>query len=174
MKKVKTLVSTLLIGSMLFSLAGCAKVKAYDKKEIKNILKDEVGIKKDDIDEYEYDDVTYVSAENGNAYISVRIYDDEDDAADDFEDLYDDFSDDFDDDLFDGSHKMKLSGSNGYVVMDGEGTDNDAEQFSEDQYIYGGVYFCDNMIVTVVTYKDKDSAREDVDEVLSALGYPKP
>lgn len=174
MKKVKSFISVVLIGSMLFALAGCAKVKAYDKKEFKNILKDELGIKKDDIREYEYDDEEYLSAENGKAFISVTFYEDADDAAEAFEDIYDDFSDDFDDGLFDGSHKMKSSDTNGYIIFDGTGNDDDAERFSEDEYAYGGIFFADNMVVIVGTDKDKDSAREDVDEVLSALGFPKP
>lgn len=174
MKKIKTLVSALIIGSMLFSLAGCAKVKAYDKKEIKAILKDDLGIKKDDIGEYESGDDVVIYTESGKANIRVVIYDDEDDAADAFEDYYDDLMDDFDDDLFDGSHKGKSSDTTGYIVFDGTGNDDDANMFSEDEYAYGGIYFCDNMLVIIGTDKDKDSARDDVDEVLSAFGFPKP
>ena len=174
MKKVKSIISVALIGSMLLGFAGCAKVKAYDKKEIKAILKDDLEIKKDDIRDGESKDYEYVISEYGKAGIYCYIYEDEDDAADDFEDLYDDYSDDFDDGVFEGSHKMKLSKTNGYIVFDGEGTDDDGECFYEDEYYYGGIFFADNMIIQVATYKDKDSAREDVDAVLKEFGFPKP
>ena len=174
MKKIKTIVSGLLIGAMMMSFAGCASVKARDKKEVKDILKEKLELKKDkDYRSSGNKDYDSFSGEYGKAYFSIIIFDDEDDAADRFEDLYDDYMDDFDDDCLDGKHKDKLGKTSGYIVMDGEGAD-DGDVIMEDEYYYGGIYYADNMFITVAAEKDKDSAREDVDAFCKAFGLPKP
>ncbi|MCQ2528348.1 MAG: hypothetical protein MJ108_04430 [Saccharofermentans sp.] len=175
MKKIKTIVSGLLIGAMMMSFAGCASVKARDKKEVKDILKEKLELKKDkDFKNRSYDDYDYFYGESGKAYFSIYIYDDEDDAADVFDDLYDSYEDDLEDDVFDGKIKLKSSDTSGYVTFKGECTDDDAECFLEDEYYYGGVYYADNMVIRVSASKDKDNARDDVNAFLKAFGLPKP
>lgn len=171
---IKSLTSVVLIGSMLFSFAGCARVKAYDKKEVKSILKDKLELK-DDKDYYTYDweDVYTFSGENGNASFVVRLYEDEDDAADFFDDYLDDIQDDRDDKCFSGKIKYVTGRGSGYITFSGE-ADEDGDFFVEDEYYYGGIYYSGNMIIIVAADKDKDSAREDVREILTAFKLPRP
>ncbi len=171
---IKGFTSVLLIGSMLFSIAGCGRVKAYDKKEVKSILKDDLGLKDDkDYYTYDWDDYYVFTGSNGKSSFRIAIYEDEDDAADEFEDLLDNFQDDKDDDCFSGRSRYVSGKSSGYIVLNGE-ADDDGDFFTEDEYYYGGIYWADNMIIWVLADKDKDNAREDVRAFLKAFGLPRP
>lgn len=171
---IKRIASVAVIGSMLFSFVGCAKIKAYDKKEVKDILKNELDLKDDkDYYTYDWDDYKSFSGSNGKANFYIRIYEDADDAQDVFEDYLDDIEDDKDDKVLDGKIKISSGKTSGYITFSGEAND-DGDFFIEDEYYYGGIYWADNMIIVVCAEKDKDTAREDVTAFLRAFKLPRP
>lgn len=173
MKKIKSIVSAVLIGSMLFAMAGCAKVKEYDKGEVKDILKDDLDVNKNSIYTSDRGDYEYLTADYGRVEIAFYFFEDEDDAYDYFEELHDDYIDDIDDDVFDGDSKDKFKDDMGYIIFDGE-VDDFGDFFTYGDYYYGGCYFRGSMVAAIYTTSDKNSAIEDVDEVLEAFGFPKP
>lgn len=172
MKVLKTVVCSALVATMLFCMVGCVSVKAVKKKDFKNALEDVADF--DDDEYYEYDDydsdIDYtVFAYEGNAYYDYSIYGDEDDALDAFEDIYDDFQDMKEDKDFDGSLRMGLSGSTGYILFNGEA---DGRDYDGD--MYGGIYLKDDVVIIVYAHSDRKSDIKDINAFLSAIGLPKP
>ena len=172
MKVLKTVVCSALVATMLFCMVGCVNVKAVNKKDFKNALEDVADI--DDDEYYEYDDfdsdIDYtIYAYDSDAYYDYSIYGDEDDALDAFEDIYDEFQDMKDDKDFDGSLRMGLSGSTGYILFNGEA---DGSVFDDE--VYGGIYLKDDVVIMVYAYSDSKSDIKDINAFLSAIGLPKP
>lgn len=172
MKVLKTVVCSALVATMLFCMVGCVSVKAVKKKDFKNALEDVADI--DDDEYYEYhdynSDIDYtVFAYEGNAYYDYSIYGDKDDALDAFEDIYDDFQDMKEDKDFDGSLRMGLSGSTGYILFNGEADDRDY-----DGDMYGGIYLKDDVVIIVYAHSDRKSDIKVINAFLSAIGLPKP
>lgn len=165
MKNVKKIIAATLVGAMILPLAGCAKkierVKSRDfEAAIEEVFDD---------DEYgSYGGSTVVYADNYE--IMFMTLDDDDEARDDWEDFLDEFDDMMDDDDFDGRTRRVDRGEYGYVLLDGE---NDSRDFADgSDYLYGGIYYVEDELIVVLTTKDKDSYREDVDTILNALGFP--
>ena len=189
MKKFAKVIALLLVASLSLGMVACSNSSSSRKNKKDKKKKDKTKVTEYSCDDFEdiidelsdgdyyitdaYDDQVYIRCEYGDASITYTFYDDEDDAADSFEEYYDNFEDDFDDDIFDGKYDLKWDGNQGYVVFDGEGTD-DGTAFLEDEYYYGGVYYADGMVVVIYTSRDKNQAREDVDDVLNELKFPKP
>ncbi|MCQ2528349.1 MAG: hypothetical protein MJ108_04435 [Saccharofermentans sp.] len=181
-------VSMILIASISLGMVACSDSGSKKKDKKDREKKEKTKVEEWSIDDFEdflddytdgdyfdrdYDNCYGLLSDSGDVVINYRWYDDEDDAEDYFDVAYSGFEEDFDDDLFDGKHDMKRSGSQGYVVLAGEGED-DGSWIYEDQYFYGGVYYADHMVVTIITTRDKDKAREHVDEVLKELNFPRP
>ena len=171
MKKfVKSLVSTMLIGSMLFSFAGCSvKFDAVKAKDFKKALEDAMDIDDDDYSDYDWDDSRNIWYYHKDIRIDYYQFDDADDAYDYFEDLYDEWEDTLDDGDFDGKHKEKFKddATSGYILLNGE-SDND--DFYEGD-IYGGIYFVDDIIIIAVCRSDKQKDMDKIDALLDAIGY---
>lgn len=200
MKIFKKIISVVLVATIALALASCSgtsskktrkrdrdrdrdrdddrrhseSVTEYDADEVRRILIDELGVHRDDIRMYESEDRTIISVDYDSAYFSCYIYSDEDDAHDVFDDYYDRMTDDYEDDYFDGIHSEEFTSSNGYLVFDGEGTDEDAQMFVDEDYYYGGSYYFGSMVITIFTTADADGAREDVEEVISAFNLISP
>ncbi len=172
MKVLKTVVCSALVATMLFCMVGCVNVKAVNKKDFKNALEDVADI--DDDEYYEYDDydsdIDYtIYACDSDAYYHYSIYGDGDEALEAFEDFYDDFQDMKDDKDFDGSLRMGLSGSTGYILFNGEA---DGSVFDDE--VYGGIYLKDDVVIMVYALSDSKSDIKDINAFLSAIGLPKP
>ena len=165
MKKIKVLTSIALIGSMLLAMTGCGtKVNYIEKKEFKKLLKNELDMEEDeDFYVYNYNEYDRISAYYGDVTIRAAWYDDEDDAYDEFEDMYDEVADGIEDGDFKGDSKLDIQDTTGYIMVNGK---------MDGDYAYGGIYFCDNMIVQVSTESKRDRAIEGVNEVLDVLGLP--
>ena len=166
MKKLKQIIAVTLIGAMLLPLAGCAKkIERIRAKDFEDAL--EEVFDDDDYASYGGSVVLYES----NYYIAFRTYDDDDDARDEWEDFLDDFDDMKEDKDFDGRTRRVDHDTYGYVLLDGDCDDRD---FMERGYIYGGIFYVEDEIIIVLTTKDKDDYRDDIDTILRALGFPHP
>lgn len=173
----KKVISVALVGAMALSIAGCAKkietVKAGD-------FRDALEEVMDDDDYTDANDNIYCYGDN--FFIEFYEFGDEDDAADAWDDIYDTYEDMTDGGDFSGKRKTVTTGSFGYILLDGECEDEDfltgvsGVQFLNggENYYYGGIFYVEDQIIIVMTTKDKDGNREDIDTILNALGYPKP
>ena len=177
MKMMKKAVSIVLLGAMALSMAGCAKkIETVKKKDFKNAIEEVI------------DDTDYVDGESNvyyygdNFFVDFYQLSDEDDAADCWEDILDSYNDMVDDKKFDGSRRMVNTDTFGYILLDGECDD---KNFLTDisnvyflqsgrSYYYGGIFYVEDEIIVVMTTKDKDANRDDINTILNALGYPKP
>lgn len=185
MKNLKKIVAAVLVSVMAFSLAGCSfgKVTAVSMKDFKKAVKavgdDDVEdsyyeIDEDEIEDwyrsYEKDDIIGVAGATDYDDLGFDYYqfEDADAAADYFEDLYDDFQDVKDDDDFDGKYKCSLGKSQGFIIFDGELDDTD---FGDD-FMIGGIYWADDMIITCYCTSDKKKDVEKYNAFIDALGYP--
>ena len=175
--KMKKIISVALLGAMTLSVAGCAlKIETVKKGDFKDAI-EEV------IDEGDYAETSNnIYYYGDNFFIDYYELDDEDDAADAWEDIYDVYEDMIDHSDFEGKRKTVSTSSYGYILLDGECDDDDflrdvsGVQFLAygENYYYGGIFYCEDQIIIVMTLKDKDGNREDIDTILDALGYPKP
>lgn len=179
MKKLtKGIVSVALAGSMMMSIAGCASFNLITHKEFKSALED--ALKLDDEDYTEYKNSTVngndtkheVYAVDDKCRYAFIEFDEVEDAVDYFEDIYDEFEDTVNDKDFDGTYKKMYSesGATGYILVDG---DSDNDDFMDGK-CYGGIFLKENTIVIVMANSNKSSDMEDIDAMLSAIGYPKP
>lgn len=174
MKNVKKVLSVAMVASMVFSMTACGKsFKAIDKKDFKKALK---AIELDeDMEEIEDDNVEYLGIDDAeyaaSAYDEDQMYmfiefEDADAAKEYFEDeFYDDFEDAIEDEDIDGKYSNKISDDSGYIIVNGE---------NDDEEMYGGIYFKDNVMVVAISYTTKKSDMKDIDAFLDAIGYPKP
>ncbi|MCR4688212.1 MAG: hypothetical protein K5745_01525 [Saccharofermentans sp.] len=177
MKNLKALIAGTLTGVMMLSVVGCANLKLIDDEDvIFDALDEAVGIDEDDCSTYkdssvdgsdtEYEIYAY---DKDCTYIYIR-FEDEEDAMDYFEDFYDDFQDAKEDKDLEGSYRTSLTGSSGYIVINGESKSDDLF----DSEIYGGFYVKDNVFIAAYTLSDKDSKIDNIKSFLGAIGYPKP
>ena len=108
----------------------------------------------------------YASYWGDNMTVYMYIYDDVSDAAEEFEYYYyEDIVEDIEDNDFYGKADYSFSGTDGYVVFDGE--------WYGDDY-YGGFFFTGHMIICCYTYDADNYAKSDIDDFLNAIGYPTP
>lgn len=173
MKGLKGIVSVLLIATMALAFSACGSVKAVAPKEFKSAVKDVMDCDKDDL--YEGDGyVDYVDSyieydgEDWDKYtIEITEYEDEDAAKYVFESRVNSFNFYKSHDGIDG--KIKITKN--YIVVDAEVvTSYDGDGID----MYGGYYLAENYIIQVTTNTGKDKDRDVVDEMIEALGYPKP
>ncbi|MBR1797527.1 MAG: hypothetical protein IJ757_05925 [Clostridiales bacterium] len=165
MKHIKEVVSTILIGAMLMPLAGCSKkIEPIKAKEFKKAIE----LVFDDDEYSSYGDIIYV--DDDNYMIMYRKADDEDDAEDAWEDLLDDYEDMVDDKKFDGRTRLVEGDGYGYILLNGDSSD---KGFGKGYY-YGGIYYVEDMVIAIVTTKDKDANRDNINTILRELGLPRP
>lgn len=175
MKGLKGIVSVLLVGAMAFSLCACSSVKEVAPKEFKSIVKDVMDCDKEDLREYDKDwlldyeesEIYYVGDDADKYYIDITEYEDEDAAKYVFERDVNNMEFYKKHDNIDG--KIKIAKN--YYVIDAEvsyGYDADSVD------VYGGSYLAGNYIITVSSSTGKDKDKDVIDELIDALGYPKP
>lgn len=107
---------------------------------------------------------TYNYCTEGAVQYLYYEYDDEDDARDEFEEAIEDMEDPDDDDV-NGTYVTYYDGTCGYILVDGE---------FEGEFLYGGIYLNEDVVIVVVAYDGNSGDDRDVDAVLDAIGYPKP
>ena len=149
------------------SLAGCArKIEPVSSRDFKNAVEEVF-----DDDEYgTYGGSVFVL--DDHFAVNFTEFDDEDDARDTWEEALDNFDDMMDDNDFHGRTVRVDRDNYGYILFDGECDDDDF--MGDRSYIYGGIFYVEDEYIAVVTDKDKDSNRADVDTILNALGFPHP
>ncbi|MBR6880750.1 MAG: hypothetical protein IKN14_06695 [Clostridiales bacterium] len=165
MKKVRAVVSTILICSMALAVAACSggKVTLKTTDEIKDAC-EKAGYKEDDIAVMDIDEKTAMVMA-GDMEKVIITYVKSEDAEEQFKSSYDDLVDGLNDkDSFDGKHSEK---EDSYIVFDGT-----AKQDGEEQYMYGGYYYVDGTMVVAMAM-DKDGASQ-VKDFIKAIGYPTP
>ena len=176
--KFKKVISVALLGAMALSVAGCAKkIDPVKKKDFKTAI--ETVIDEDDYYETDNNNIYYYG---DNFFIEFYQFDDADNALDTWEDILDSFESMKDHNDFDGRSSFVTTDEYGYIRLNGECEDDDfltdlsgvVFLQSGESYYYGGIYYVDDEIIVVMTTKDKDGNREDIDTIISALGYPKP
>ena len=167
MKNVKKVVAAVLTGAMLLPLAGCAKkIERIKARDFENAIEEVF----DDDDYSSYDGLIYVI--DDDYIITFATLDDDDDARDRWEDILDDFDDMKDDKKFDGRTVRVDREEYGYILLNGESSDR---HFMNGRcYAYGGIFYVEDEVFVILTNKDKDSYREDIDTILRALGLPRP
>ncbi len=167
MKGVKQVVAVTLIGALLLPLAGCAKkIERIRTKDFEDALEEVF-----DDDEYgTYGGTVYVLDDHYT--IAFRTFDDDDDARDEWEDILEDFDDMKDDKNFDGRTRRVDRDTYGYILLNGECDDDDF--VTGEDYVYGGIYYVEDEIFIIITTKDKDDYRDDINAILRALGLPRP
>ena len=167
MKMIKEIMAVTLVGAMLLPLAGCArKIERMRAKDFKT------GIETvfDDDEYYSYGDTIAVA--DDDYVIAFMTADDDDDARDEWEEIVDAFQDMKDDKKFDGRTRIVDRDTYGYILLRGDCNDKD---FANGKgYYYGGIFYVEDELIVVVTLKDKDACRENVDTILRALGLPRP
>lgn len=168
MKNIKKIISVTLAGVMLMPLAGCArrKIEAVSKKDFKNAVEEVF----DDDDYGTIGDSVFVI--DDHYAVNFTQFDDEDDARDTWEEALDNFDDMMDDNDFDGRTVRVDRDEYGYILFDGEC--DDSSFMGNRSYLYGGIFYVEDEYIAVVTDKDKDANRDNVDTILSALGFPHP
>lgn len=173
MKTMKKVVSVILLGAMALSMAGCSKkIQTVDKKDFKDAVKEALDADKSDIRDWDNSDNENLWYYEGKFYVDMYIYDDEDDAADRFEDLYDDYQDMIKDKEFDGKSKAVMGKTYGYILLNGEVTDDDYG-FAETD-VYGGYFWVEDQFFIIICRSTKDKNTQQIDALLDALGFPQP
>lgn len=172
MKGLKGIVSVLLIGAMALSLCACG-VKEVAPKEFKSIVKEALDCDKEDLYESEgyYDYIETRISYSGEDYDKYTVilteYEDEDAAKYAFDVETNSMNFKKSHDQIDGKCKIAKN----YITIDAEVTYG---YDGNDEDVYGGVYMAGNYIIEVYTYTGKDKDKDVIDEVIDALGYPKP
>ncbi len=173
MKNVKKVLSVAMVASMVFSMTACGKsFKAISKKDFKKGLKaieldEDMEELEDDLEYYGFDDTEYVAMAEDDEQMYIFIeFEDAEVAKEYFEDeFYDDFEDAIEDEDIDGKYSYKISDNSGYILVNGE---------NDDEEMYGGIFFKDNILVAAVADSTKKSDMKDIDAFLEEIGYPKP
>ena len=108
----------------------------------------------------------YASYWGDNMTVYMYIYDEVSDAAEEFEYYYyEDIVEDIEDNDFYGKTDYSFSGTEGYVLFDGE--------WYGDDY-YGGFFFTGHMVLCCYTYDADNYAISEINDFLNAIGYPTP
>lgn len=168
MKNMKKVIAAALAGIMLMPLAGCAgrKIEAVSARDFKRAVEEVF-----DEDDYgSFGGSIYVI--DDHYAVNFTEFDDDDDARDTWEEALDNFDDMMDDNDFDGRTVRVDRDTYGYILFNGEC--DDPNFMGDRSYIYGGIFYVDDEYIAVVTDKDKDANRDNVDTILNALGFPHP
>lgn len=186
----KKLVSGVIVGAILISLAGCSEkteekkseVKKYSAEEYREIIADALDIDENevivaDVQRPQFSAVNITTGGKTDVFADVLICDDSDFSRAQFEEWYETAkdiieSDNFDDN-FDGEYNIFYDEGIGYIVVDGSpicmeifGMANDSNE-----NFYGGLYYIDNILVRV-NCRTEEADPDDVIRVIEALGYP--
>lgn len=183
-KEIKSIVSVVLLVSMAFSIAGCArKIKPVEMNDFKDALQEEF-----DLDEYNYserhtDSYTYIIYFGHDCHISYcESYGNDLDSSlnsdNSFRDTYNIFMDIVENNEFKGKKTCVFNEKDGYgyILFDGESNSDKFWPSSKYGSIYGGYYWTGDMLIHVVGWEgiDNDEYIKNVDAMIRALGYPKP
>lgn len=174
MKYFKKIATVALIGVMLVSLAGCGNtVKKVKEDKIRDVMKEQLDIKKKDCyeyDEYElhgtnyedvedpyiYEDVYYLRGydydDDDDVYVTYYIFDDEDDADDYFSHYYEAYS------FIDKKYRHYKEGKNGYCI----------DTSDKDTYI--AMYYAEDMVIEVSAFGE--GATKRMKKFVKKLGLP--
>ena len=176
MKKVKGVIASVLVVTMMFSLTSCCSVKKIDDKDLEDAFEDVFDWDEDDNDYYESDDYEkwatnfddpddpfiydldqyisgYDSDDDGYMSVSYCVFEDSEDADEYFGYYYEAFAA--------GDKEVEKSyhaGRNGYYISYNE----------KDRFF--AVYFCDDMIIEVTA--SGDDYTKQMNKFLKTLGLP--
>lgn len=142
---------------------GLAGVPYISKTSFQDQVIDSIGIDSDDFSSYESSYYSVAYYYNSDYQFVYYEYDDTEDAQDMFEDAYEEFLDEIEDDDMTGSYYY--DGTSGYVVFDGE---------YYGDYMHGGFFIRDNVLIEVYTNEDGSNEITTIDAFLNAIGFPKP
>lgn len=163
---MKKIIAATIVGIMLLSIAGCAKkIERVRKGDFEDAIEEVF-----DDDEYgTYADSVYVYDDHYAINFSIL---DEDDAEDIWEECLEDYDDMIEDNDFHGRTRRVDTDTYGYILLNGELDDDDF--LGDRDYVYGGIFYIEDEYIAVLTDKDKDDYRDNVDTILDALGFPHP
>ncbi len=182
-KLMKKVLSVVLLGSMVLSIASCAKkgVRSITKDQFEKAIMD-AHVMADKNDFFTYTgmgdgDTECVSFGNDIRkkddvyYNCVVAYlwttDSEEDAKDMFDEVYASYYEASG--VFDGKETEEFKDEYCYFTLDG--TINDYPMYG---YCYGGWYWAGNSFIVVYTTEDNDDHRGRIDSILEQLGFPTP
>ena len=202
MKKIKLIVSAILIVSVLFGIAGCKKkFDEVTSEEFLNALEEVVGLGEDDIKIRDFDDPTYrhtfyirsvalpdiLELCHGTPpsilleWYSLREYENSVDARNYFVDRFESAEEEY------GSNaSVYLEDDYGYIIYLTDGTEyysnygSNAEvalaelesRFDEDVMLFGGIYYYESTVIVVERLSDNEEDIEETRDFLDALGLP--
>ena len=163
MKKIKTLVSAVLVASMALALAACGgKVTEKTADEVKDACK-KAGYDDDAIMAIDQEGTSAVMA--GDDELVIMWVKSEDYAAE-YEAAYDEMLEGVKNkDYFDGKYSDKKTDDYSYITFDGK-------DVTSDTTMYGGMYSAGDTFLTVMAMSD--DAKSTAKDFIGALGYPKP
>lgn len=171
MKKMKKFWVLLMVLAMIIALPACGikSMDPIDEGDFEDIMDDldynvyDYGSSSKRIDEY-----FYAYDDDGDFEITFILFD-EDYAEDEWADRVYMLDDAKKDGEFDGKIKKTGSGSNRKIVVEGEF--DKYSQIYNDSEIYMVAILADNMIIEVSTESLKDKDMEEVNDIISELGY---
>lgn len=202
MKKIKLIVSTILIVSVLFGLVGCKKkLDEVTSEEFVNALEEVVGLSEEDIRIHDFDEPTYrhtyywrdvslpdiLELCHGNPPsiwlegYSLREYENSVDARENFENSFENAEEDY------GSNaSVYLEDDYGYIIYLTDGTEYYSNygsytevalaelesRFDEDVMLIGGIYYYESTVIEVERLSDNEEDIEETRDFLDELGLP--
>ena len=202
MKKIKLIVSTILIVSVLFGLVGCKKkFDEVTSEEFVNALEEVVGLNEEDIKIHDFDDPIYrhtyyvhsvalpdilelCHSAPPNLFLEQYCfmeYEISVDARDYFENSFENAEEDYG-----PNASAYLEDDYGYIIYLTDGTEyysnygSYAEvtlaelesRFDEDVMLFGGIYYYESTVIVVERLSDNEEDIEETRDFLDALGLP--
>lgn len=188
MKKLKSVIATVLACATMVSFTGCGGFKVIsDEDTFFDALENAVNIDKDETTHEKNstlngDKVEYlISSRDGDNFYTYIRFKKADGAMDMFDEFYEDFEEAKEDKAFEGSSIMTETKTRGSVIFNGEVESDTAlsffhmnQYFFEDSEIYGGVYVNDNVYIEAYSVNGSKRDREKITTFLKELGFPKP
>ena len=202
MKKIKLIVSTILIVSVLFGLVGCKKkFDEVTSEEFLNALESVIGLSEEDIKIHDFDDPIYrhtyyvrsvalpdvlelCHGTPPNMYFEqyrLMEYENSVDARDNFENRFESAEE-----KYGPNASVYLEDDYGYIIYLTDGTEyysnygSYAEvalaelesRFDEDVMLFGGIYYYESTVIVVERLSDNEEDIEETRDFLDALGLP--
>jgi len=202
MKKIKLIVSTILIISILFGIAGCKnETDEVTSEEFVDALEEVVGLSEEDITIRNFNDPTY----RHTLYIreaslpdilelchsspptirlekySLREYENSVDAREYFENSFENAEEEY------GSNaSVYLEDDYGYIIYLTDGTEYYSNygpyaevalaelesRYDEEVMLIGGIYYYESTVIVIERLSDDEEDIEETRDFLDALGLP--
>ena len=201
MKKIKLIVSTILIVSVLFGLVGCKKkFDEVTSEEFVNALEEVVGLSEEDIRVVNYDssisEYRIIYADLIDIQYEVEICHDQHPSIYAERYCFDEYHDaDYAREIFEINYESRENSNNsngesylgenyGYILheIDGanfyHGYSNEALEELNSRYnmdelvLYGGMYYYDTTLISIECLSDNEEDIERTRDFLDALGLP--